>query len=76
MHLRNGYAMPNKDLQYANGNPRRLLDFLSARRDSLSPLLILTHDYPDPDALAAAIALSYLAQHLFWGPLIRFVIQK
>lgn len=57
--------MPYKDLQYANRNPQRLLDFLSARRDSLSPLMILTHDYPDPDALAAAMALSYLAQHYF-----------
>jgi nanoRNase/pAp phosphatase (c-di-AMP/oligoRNAs hydrolase) len=31
----------------------------------LSSLLILTHDYPDPDALASAWALHYLAQHHF-----------
>lgn len=41
---------------------RMLLEFLQARRDSLSPLLILTHDYPDPDALAAGYGLQYLAQ--------------
>lgn len=39
----------------------RLLRFLSHHRRSISPLLILTHDYPDPDALAAAFALDYLA---------------
>jgi len=44
---------------------KRLLDFLAARQDSLSPLLILTHDYPDPDALASALALNYLAQQYF-----------
>ncbi len=35
--------------------------FLQENRDRLSPLLILTHDYPDPDALASAFALSHLA---------------
>lgn len=44
---------------------RQLLDFLDRRRESLSPLLILTHNYPDPDSLAAAMALSYLAQQYF-----------
>jgi nanoRNase/pAp phosphatase (c-di-AMP/oligoRNAs hydrolase) len=44
---------------------QQLLDFLGSRKDSLSPLLILTHDYPDPDALASATALSYLAQKYF-----------
>jgi nanoRNase/pAp phosphatase (c-di-AMP/oligoRNAs hydrolase) len=48
----------------ANG-ARRLLAFLAERRESLSPLLILTHDYPDPDALASAFALQYLAQTSF-----------
>jgi len=41
---------------------RRLLRFLATRRKKLSPLLILTHDFPDPDALAAAFALQHLAQ--------------
>jgi nanoRNase/pAp phosphatase (c-di-AMP/oligoRNAs hydrolase) len=46
-------------------NAQKLLNFLSKRRDRLSPLLILTHDYPDPDALAAAFGLAHLAQQYF-----------
>jgi nanoRNase/pAp phosphatase (c-di-AMP/oligoRNAs hydrolase) len=65
LRLRNGHVMPNKETQPAESNARRLLDFLAEKRDSLSPLLILTHDYPDPDALAAAMALHYLAQQYF-----------
>ena len=59
--------MPNKDAtERDTGNSAQtLLDFLSSRRDSLSPLLILTHNYPDPDGLAAAFALSSLAQQHF-----------
>lgn len=41
---------------------RKLLEFLSKRKDSLSPLLVLTHDYPDPDALASAFAFYFLAR--------------
>jgi nanoRNase/pAp phosphatase (c-di-AMP/oligoRNAs hydrolase) len=48
-----------------SGPAPRLLGFLSRRRRSLSPLLILTHDYPDPDALAAAFGLHYLAREGF-----------
>ena len=44
---------------------KRLLRFLSARRKQLSPLLILTHDFPDPDAIASAFALQHLAQSAF-----------
>jgi len=40
---------------------QELLEFLAGNRQSLSPLLILPHDYPDPDALAAAFALHFLA---------------
>ena len=40
----------------------QLLTFLETNRDRLSPLLVLTHDYPDPDALASAWALQYLAE--------------
>ncbi len=47
---------------------RRLLDFLSDRKDSLSPLLILTHDFPDPDAIASAVALGHLAGQYFGIP--------
>jgi nanoRNase/pAp phosphatase (c-di-AMP/oligoRNAs hydrolase) len=43
---------------------RRLVNLLRERGRSLSPLTILTHDHPDPDALASAWALSLLAQGL------------
>jgi nanoRNase/pAp phosphatase (c-di-AMP/oligoRNAs hydrolase) len=39
-----------------------LVEFLSEKGQSLSPLLILPHDYPDPDALGAAFALHFLAR--------------
>jgi nanoRNase/pAp phosphatase (c-di-AMP/oligoRNAs hydrolase) len=44
---------------------RRLLNFLSENKERLSPLLILTHDYPDPDSLASACALRLLAERGF-----------
>jgi len=43
----------------------RLLKFMASRRRELSPLLILTHDHPDPDGLASAWALQYLAEKVF-----------
>lgn len=46
-------------------NARKLLKFLDQQREKISPLLILTHDYPDPDALACATALQFLAQEKF-----------
>jgi nanoRNase/pAp phosphatase (c-di-AMP/oligoRNAs hydrolase) len=46
-------------------NGRRLLAHLARHRRRLSPLLILTHDFPDPDALASAFALQHLAQSAF-----------
>jgi len=39
-----------------------LSKFLEENKNRLSPLLILAHDYPDPDALASAYALQYLAE--------------
>lgn len=39
-----------------------VLAFLGERRATLSPLLILTHDFPDPDAIASAFGLQHLAQ--------------
>ena len=42
-----------------------LLEFLRAHKDTLSPLLILTHDFPDPDALAAAYGLRHLVKAAF-----------
>lgn len=41
---------------------RKILRFLSHHKIN-SPLLIMTHDYPDPDTLASAFALSYLCEH-------------
>ena len=46
-------------------NARKLLKFLDENKSSLSPLLIVMHDYPDPDALSAAFALDYLAEKMF-----------
>lgn len=46
-------------------NARKLLKFLEDNKDRISPLLILTHDYPDPDALACGTALQYLAHEKF-----------
>ncbi len=43
-------------------NARKLLRFLARRKETLSPVLILTHNYPDPDALACAVALQYLME--------------
>jgi nanoRNase/pAp phosphatase (c-di-AMP/oligoRNAs hydrolase) len=42
-----------------------LLKFLATEKTRLSPLLVLTHDFPDPDALASAWALQYIAQNRF-----------
>ncbi|MDD5216536.1 MAG: DHH family phosphoesterase, partial [Candidatus Omnitrophica bacterium] len=44
---------------------RKILRFLEAKKESISPLLIVTHDYPDPDALASAFALQYLAENFY-----------
>lgn len=46
----------------------RLLRYLSRHKEALSPLLILTHDYPDPDSLASAFALKHLADDHFGIP--------
>ena len=47
---------------------KRLLQFLGRHKTKLSPLLILTHDFPDPDAIASAFALQHLAQSAFGIP--------
>lgn len=41
-----------------------LVEFLSLNKKRLSPLLVLPHDHPDPDALASAYALWYLAEKI------------
>lgn len=55
-------------IQSAQQNGRRLLRYLSKHREKISPLLILTHDYPDPDALASAFALQYIAERAYGIP--------
>lgn len=40
---------------------RRLVNVLRQKGRRLSPLTILTHDHPDPDALASAWTLAHLA---------------
>ena len=52
-------------IQSSQHNSRRLLRFLSRNRGDIAPLLILTHDYPDPDALASAFALQYIAERAY-----------
>lgn len=42
-----------------------LLKFLSERGKDLSPLLIMVHDFPDPDAIASGCALEYLCEKGF-----------
>lgn len=44
---------------------KKLLRFLEKKKGSISPLLIVTHDYPDPDAIATALALQYLAERSY-----------
>lgn len=43
---------------------RKLVEFLRKKGKGLSPMLILTHDHPDPDSLASAWALALLANAL------------
>ena len=49
----------------AKKNARKLLQFLSKKKKTISPLLVLTHDYPDPDALASGFAFYHLAKHTY-----------
>ena len=44
---------------------RKILNFLTRHKEKISPLLILTHDYPDPDTLASAFALQDIASRGF-----------
>lgn len=44
---------------------QKLLHFLDNQQKKISPLLIFTHDYPDPDALASAYGLKYLVENAY-----------
>lgn len=43
----------------------KIIKFFEKHKDNILRLLILTHDFPDPDALASAFALQYLVQSEF-----------
>jgi len=43
----------------------RLLSFFNSAKKEVSRLLIMTHDFPDPDSLASAYGLQHLAQSEF-----------
>lgn len=58
-------SAPLLDRNGAARHGQTLLAFLRAKRKVLSPLLILTHDFPDPDALASAYGLHHLAKVAF-----------
>lgn len=45
--------------------PHELNEYLAAHKESLSPLLIFTHDHPDPDCMASAFALHHLAAEVY-----------
>ena len=42
-----------------------LLEYLKSKKGELSPLLILTHNHPDPDSISSAWALAFLAERLY-----------
>ena len=44
---------------------RKLSNYLKKNKEKISPLLILTHDHPDPDAMATAYALRYYVGKFF-----------
>jgi len=46
-------------------NGRKLLRYLEKKSAAISPLLIVTHDYPDPDAISTAYALHYICEKKF-----------
>lgn len=43
----------------------QLLDYLATQRKEIGVLTIVTHDYPDADALASSFGLYYLAEQKF-----------
>ncbi len=60
--LSNGPLARRCGLSEISGNAEKILSFLADHSHEISPLLILAHDFPDPDALASAYALKFLAE--------------
>ncbi len=60
--IKRGSALARKGAAH---HGHQLLEFLRKHRKRLSPLLILMHDFPDPDALASAYGLQHLARMAF-----------
>lgn len=52
----------NREQTLLVAHARKILRYLAARHGQ-QPFLIVTHDYPDPDTIACAFALSYLCDH-------------
>ncbi|OGW79840.1 MAG: hypothetical protein A3G33_03025 [Omnitrophica bacterium RIFCSPLOWO2_12_FULL_44_17] len=46
-------------------NARRLIHFLSRHRKNIPNILVMVHDFPDPDAIASAYTLQYIAEKKF-----------
>ncbi len=49
----------------SKGQQNPILSFLAENKNTLSPLLILTHNHPDPDSIASGWTLAFLAQRLY-----------
>ncbi len=49
-------------------NAEKLLSFLKEKKEDINPLLILMHDFPDPDAIASAFALQHIVESNYGVP--------
>jgi nanoRNase/pAp phosphatase (c-di-AMP/oligoRNAs hydrolase) len=58
-------TLANSSAPNSVSHAQAVLQFLAERKTTLSPLLILTHDFPDPDAIASAFALQHVAASAF-----------
>lgn len=63
--LPNGGEDENGDASHSPAYNHPLLNFLSARGKDLSPLLIMVHNFPDPDAIASGCALEFICEKAF-----------
>jgi nanoRNase/pAp phosphatase (c-di-AMP/oligoRNAs hydrolase) len=61
-------ARPTASARLVDRDTARLLRFLHEHRRRIRRLLILTHDYPDPDSIASGFALKHIAEHRFRIP--------